>query len=239
MFSQRFLDKDRRIQERWFRIKAHKMFGRHLKAFYMWRLHRKLEREFNEKSKVIASSIQSTVKEFQSVDQELFPATKELFNIGLYVLLAERDIQALKADAFAHPNEAKRNIALRALLLTIYELDIGKVAGRKMQFVYESTGMSEDVKSMLVRSLKSFNKARKVIKDEVSEARHNTIAHREANALRQYEIISELRIMAFSRSLTDFYKATDQLLKSLVAAMLEVGTMKSMLHQATYTKKQH
>src|SRR5690606_2723622 len=118
-------------------------------------------------------------------------ATKKFFNIGLYFLLAERDIQALKADAFAHPNETKRNIALRALLLTIYEWDMGKVTGRRMQFIYESTGMSDSSKSLVVNALKSLKKARKDIENEVSEARHNTIAHREADALRQYEIISE------------------------------------------------
>jgi hypothetical protein len=68
----------------------------------------------------------------------------------------------------------------------------------------------------------------------MSEARHNTIAHREADAFRQYEIISELNIMRFSLSLTKFYEASDALLKSLVEAMLETGTMKSLIHQVKY-----
>src|SRR5690606_20417503 len=117
-------------------------------------------------------------------------------------------------DAFAHPNETKRNIALRALLLTIYEWDMGKVTGRRMQFIYESTGMSDSSKSLVVNALKSLKKARKDIENEVSEARHNTIAHREADALRQYEIISELEIMDFSAALTNFYGASDALLSS-------------------------
>ena len=237
MFSQRFLEKDRRTQERWFRMKANKKIGRHIKAFYMWRLHRKLEKEFDEKNKVISTTIENTVTAYKTVNADLYPATKDLFNIGLFFLLAERDIQALKADAFSHPNEAKRNIALRALLLTIYELDIGKVAGRKMHFIYESTGMSDESKDMLVSSLKKFNKARRVVKDLVSETRHNTIAHREPDALRQYEIISELKVATFSKGLKEFYIAADQLLKSLVNAIVEVQTMKTMLHQATHMAK--
>lgn len=149
-------------------------------------------------------------------------------------MLAERDIQALKADAFAHPYDTKRNIALRALLLTIYEWGMGKVTGRRMQFIYESTGLSDSSKNMVVDALKDLKKARKIIENEVSEARHNTIAHREADALRQYENISQLRIMDFSNLLTVFYEASDALLKSLVTAMLEIGTMESLFHQVTY-----
>lgn len=218
-------------------MRFHRNFGRQTKAVFLWRLHRKLEKEFSEKEKVINEAIETTVKEYKKVNEDLFPATKQFFNIGLYFLLAERDIQALKADAFAHPNETKRNIALRALLLTIYEWDMGKVTGRRMQFIYESTGLSESSKVMVVNALKSLKKARKAIENEISEARHNTIAHREADALRQYEIISELKIMDFSIALTSFYEASDALLKSLVKAMLEIGTMESLFHQVTYRKK--
>ncbi|MGO1298223.1 MAG: hypothetical protein ACTMIA_13100 [Vibrio sp.] len=237
MLNSRFLEKDKSVQERWFRMKFHRKFGRQTKAFFLWRLHRQLEREFKEKEKVINGAIETTVKECRKVNQDLFPATKQFFNIGLYFLLAERDIQALKADAFAHPNETKRNIALRALLLTIYEWDMGKVTGRRMQFIYESTGMSDSSKNMVVNALKSLKKTRKAIENEVSEARHNTIAHREADALRQYEIISELKIMDFSTALTNFYEASDALLSSLVTAMLEIGTMESLFHQVTYRRE--
>lgn len=237
MLNSRFLEKDRSVQERWFRMRFHRKFGRQTKVFFLWRLHRQLEREFKEKEKVISGAIETTVQELRKVNEDLFPATKQFFNIGLYFLLAERDIQALKADAFAHPNETKRNIALRALLLTIYEWDMGKVTGRRMQFIYESTGMSDSSKSLVVNALKSLKKARKAIENEVSEARHNTIAHREADALRQYEIISELEIMDFSAALTNFYEASDALLSSLVTAMLEIGTMKSLFHQVTYRQK--
>lgn len=237
MLKSRFLEKERSVQERFFRMRFHKKFGRQTKAFFLWRLHRKLEREFHEKEKIINGTIETTVKECRKVNQDLFPATKQFFNIALYFLLAERDIQALKADAFAHPNETKRNIALRALLLTIYEWDMGKVTGRRMQFIYESTGLSDSSKNMVVNALKRLKKARKIIENEMSEARHNTIAHREVDALRQYEIISELKIMDFSIALTNFYEASDSLLKSLVSAMLEIGTMESLFHQVTYRKK--
>lgn len=237
MLRSRFLEKNRRVQERWFCMKLNKKLGKQLKYLLLWRLHRKLEKEFHIKDRVINDSIKTTVKEYKRINEELFPASKQFINIGLYFLLAERDIQALKADAFAHPNETKRNIALRALLLTVYEWDMGKVTGRKMQFIYESTGLSDSTKGRLVSALKGLKQARKAIENEMSEARHNTIAHREADAFRQHPIISELNIMSFSLSLTKFYEASDVLLKSLVEAMLEIGTMKSLFHQVTHRKR--
>lgn len=237
MLNSRFFEKDKRIQERWFRMKLNRKFGQHVKALFFWRLHRKLEKEFYIKDKVINESLKTTIREYKRINQDLFPASKKFLNIGLYFLLAARDVQALKADAFSHPNETKRNIALRALLLTIYEWDMGKVTGRKMQFIYESTGLSDSTQGRIVSALKDLKQARKNIENEMSEARHNTIAHREADAFRQYEIINELNIMKFSLSLTKFYEASDALLRSLVEAMLEIGTMKSLLHQVTYSEK--
>lgn len=232
MFSQRFLNKDRTIQERWFRLELHKRYGSKLKSLLRLRLRFILSREFKVKDKAINHAIETTVYEYRRIDEKLFPATKQFFNIGLFFLLAERDIQALKLDAFSHPNESRRNIALRTLILTIYEWDMSKVTGRKMNFIYEATGLSEKSKLSVVSALKDLKKARKDIESQFSEARHNTIAHRERDAIRQYEIISELDIMKFRPALTKFYQASDALLKSLVIAMVEAGSHKNLIHQA-------
>jgi hypothetical protein len=231
MFSKRFLEKDRTVQERFFRLKFQKNFGYKLKNILLWRLHRKLNKEFLFFEKSINKAIETTVFEYRKIDESMFPASKPFFNIGLFFLLAARDVQALKADAFAHPNKTKRNVALRALLLTIYEWDMGKVTGRKMHFIYETTGLSDASKNGIVLALKELKKARKDVESQFSEARHNAIAHREANALRQYEIISDLEIMQFKVVLKKFFNASDLLLSSLVPAMLEIGSTKSLFNQ--------
>jgi hypothetical protein len=231
MFSKRFLEKDRTVQERFFRLKFQKNFGYKLKNILLWRLHRKLNKEFLFFEKSINKAIETTVFEYRKIDESMFPASKPFFNIGLFFLLAARDVQALKADAFAHPNKTKRNVALRALLLTIYEWDMGKVTGRKMHFIYETTGLSDASKNGIVLALKELKKARKDVESQFSEARHNAIAHREANALRQHEIISDLEIMQFKVVLKKFFNASDLLLSSLVPAMLEIGSTKSHFNQ--------
>jgi hypothetical protein len=237
MLQGRFFKKDKEIQERWFRMKFHNKFGMEIKNLMLWKLHRKLNKEFLHRDKFIEEAISSTVTQYKKIDESNYPATKQFFNIGLYFLLAERDIQAVKADAFANPNKTKRNIALRTLLLTIYEWDMGKVTGRRMQFIYEATGLTEEAKLDVVSALKQLRKARKEIENQFSETRHNAIAHRGPDAMRQFEIISDLEIMKFSLALTTFYIASDSLLKAMVNAMLEMGSMKSLFHQLSYGEK--
>ncbi|WP_316674933.1 hypothetical protein [uncultured Tolumonas sp.] len=237
MFSSKFLQKNPSVQERWYRSKFQKIFGHKLKILFLWHLHRKLNKNFRVVDKAINHAIDTTVFEYRRIDENLFPATKQLFNIGLFFLLAERDVQALKADAFAHPNKTKRNIALRTLLLTIYEWDMSKVTGRRMQFIYEVTGLSDTSKSAVVMALKELKKARKDIESQLSETRHNTIAHREADALRQYEIITNLEITQFAPALTKFYYASDILLNALTTALIEISTTKSLFQQVVHQQK--
>lgn len=237
MLQGRFFGKDKEIQERWFRMKFHRKFGNMLKNFMLWKLHRKLNKEFLHKDKYIEQAIASTVTQYKEIDESKYPATKQFFNVGLYFLLAERDIQAVKADAFANPNKTKRNIALRTLLLTVYEWDMGKVTGRRMQSIYEATGLKKETKLDVVNALKQLKKSRKEIENQFSETRHNTIAHRDPDAMRQFEIISDLEVMKFAPALTKFYIASDMLLKAMVNAMLEMGSIESLFHQLRHSAK--
>jgi hypothetical protein len=207
------------------------LFRGALKSLVLWRLHRKIEKEFKIQEKILNNAINTTVYQYRRIDESLFPALKQFFNIGLYFLLAERDVQALKADALAHPNETKRNIALRALLLTIYEWDMGKVTGKRMNNIYQITGMSDESKSSLVEALRKVKSARQEVLNRMCDARNNTIAHRDPNAIRQYEIISDLEIMDFESELTIFYVALDQLLRAMTPALREMGSAKSLFHQ--------
>ncbi|NKF49094.1 hypothetical protein G3R49_00705 [Shewanella sp. WXL01] len=234
MFSQKFLDADRKVQERWHRLNFHKRFGKKLKRLFLKRLHWKLNKEFAKREKVINEVIATVSRECRQIDGERYPATKQFFNIGLFFLLAERDIQAVKADALAHPSETKRNIALRTLLLTVYEWDMGKVTGRKMHFVYEASGLSDASKGAVVAALKDLKKARKAVEMQISETRHNTIAHREPDALRQHDIISNLDVSQFSSVLENFYKASGALLTVMIPAMQEIGSMQGAVNQVLY-----
>ncbi|ODZ38346.1 hypothetical protein BBM38_06580 [Vibrio parahaemolyticus] len=74
MFSKKFLDKDRSVQERWFRLKFNNRFGSKIRYLFRLRLHYKLNREFKVKDKAINNAIDITVREYRKIDESLFPA---------------------------------------------------------------------------------------------------------------------------------------------------------------------
>ena len=98
MSQSRFWVKDKTTQERWFRYKFYKKYGKKIRKLATWWLHKKLNKDFLQTDKIIENAIHVTVAHLKKIDKNLFPDTKNFFNICLYFLLAERDIQALKPD---------------------------------------------------------------------------------------------------------------------------------------------
>ena len=88
MLNSRLFEKDRLVQERWHRMNFHRKYSKRLKSLFLVRLHIKLKFEFRAKDVAINKAIATTVYETKRLDAELFPATKEFFNIGLYIMFS-------------------------------------------------------------------------------------------------------------------------------------------------------
>lgn len=237
MFKSRLFKKDKIVQERWHRMNFHRKYSKRLRSLFLRRLHIKLKFEFRSKDIAINKTISTIVYEAKKLDVALPPTTKEFFNLGLYFLLAERDIQALKADAFAHPNVTKRSIALRTLLFTIYECDMGKVIGKGMHNIYQMTNLSGENKGELVNALEDLEKTRKLIESKFALVRHSTIAHREIDAFAQCEILENLDLMKLAKEISAFYSASNRLSEALVSSLSEIGVVSSIISQTSYSKK--
>jgi hypothetical protein len=80
-------------------------------------------------------------------------------NIGLYLLIAERDIQALKIDAFSRPDEWTRKLHARIILLTIYEWDADQVSGLALKKALDAIQVSQDVRDQAVGALRALRLA--------------------------------------------------------------------------------
>ena len=237
MLRSRLLERNRIVQERWYRMKIQQLFGAKIKTAVLWVVHKKINWQYAKIEKVIDDAIKAAEYYLRTTNGEMFPESKQFFNIGLYFFLAERDVQALKADAFAHPNQAKRNIALRTLLLTLYEWDMGKVTGRKMRKIYQVNGLTEQAKTDLVNSLRELNKVRRRIQGSLSETRHNAIAHRDPDAMNQYKIIQTLEALDFKEELRDFYSVMDSLIKAMIVSVKQVGSIPGLLSQVSWERE--
>lgn len=198
-----------------------------VRAFMRWRLPR-LER----KRKQALEATFETAK-YYAIRHETgnFPAITLLFNVSLYLLLASRDIQALKIDALTHPDEWTRKLHARIILLTIYEWDADKVTGRGLKDALDAIQASAALKAQAVDALRALRLVQRKVAKEYSFVRNAAIAHRDPNALVQYRAIRDLDVEKVFATAIEFFQAVERFMPVLTSLMLESGTWPALLRQ--------
>jgi hypothetical protein len=160
-----------------------------------------------------------------------FAASAVILNIALYFLIAERDIQCLKIDALTHPDEWKRKLCARVILLTIYEWDMDKVSGSSLRGALDSIRASDHARTEAVEALRLVrviqNKARK----EFGSLRNSTIAHRDADAIAQYDAINNMKTEDVFRIAGEFYKGAERFIALMPELISESGSSVALLRQ--------
>jgi hypothetical protein len=160
-----------------------------------------------------------------------FTASAIIFNIALYFLIAERDIQCLKLDALTHPDEWKRKLCARVILLTIYEWDMDKVSGSSLRDALDSIGASERARKEAVEALRLVRIVQKKARKEFGVLRNSTIAHRDADALAQYHAINDLKTEDVFRIAAEFYKGAERFIALMPELILESGSTTALIRQ--------
>jgi len=172
--KRRLQDAPKPVVERWMRIKGIR-WARTISRAYM-RL--KLPISERERRKALERTFE-TIKYYAIKNENgRFRGTSTIFNIGLYLLIADRDIQAVKIDALTHPNEWNRKLNARIILLTIYEWDADKVTGRTLRDALDSMMIPDDLKSQAVGVLRRLRLVQRKVTKNFSFVRNATIGHR-------------------------------------------------------------
>jgi len=148
-----------------------------------------------------------------------FPAVKLFMNIGLYLLIAARDIQALKIDALTHPDEWTRKLNARIILLTIYEWDADKVTGRQLREAFDIVQAPESLRTRTVEVLRDLRLVQRKVAKEFLFVRNAAIAHRDPDALVQYRAIQDLSVEKVFVAAGDFFAAVDSFMPVLTNLM--------------------
>lgn len=160
-----------------------------------------------------------------------FEANTVVLNLGLFFLIAERDIQAVKIDALTHPDAWARGLAARVMLLTIHELDIDKVAGNKLRKSLEDCEIPEDLRQDVTEAMRTIRKAQAKAQQHFAYLRNSTIAHRDADALRQYGDITNIDELEVIRVAVDFYAGTSKFLEMIPRLLSHMATWQGMVSQ--------
>lgn len=223
----KLLQQEPRLIERYVRLQMRRN-ARRLSRFVMRRVLPYRERE---REKAIAGTLTEFAKQAAQSRRYGFDSSAALFNVGLFFLIADRDIQAVKIDALTHPDPWKRPLCARIILLTIHELDMDKVAGSKFRAALANAGVSEEAKRQATQALRSVRNAQQRAQKQFAFLRNATIAHRDPDALLQYRSITQINEMEVLRIASEFYDGSRLFLDVLPSLVLQVGTWPGLLNQ--------
>ncbi|UVE16636.1 hypothetical protein NVV93_13625 [Pseudomonas sp. LS44] len=230
--KRKLLEQPQPVINRWFAIKAIRISRPYVESTLRVYLRAKLTYQERKRSAALTSALDTTIKELKKLNASKFESLKVFFNLSLFFLIAEKDIQAVKVDALSHPDAWKRNLSLRIMLLVIHEWDMAKVApANKLREAYEAASISQELREEMTEAFRKINKAHSKAKQLLAHARHATIAHRDADAMLQYETITNLDAMETMKVAASFYEGADLFIQALPKVMLEAGSIHSLLKQ--------
>jgi hypothetical protein len=230
--KKKLFDQPQKVINRWFAIKAIRICRPYIENALRLYLRIKLTLRERKRSTALTSALNTTILEFKKLSKSNFEPLKIFFNLSLFFLIAEKDLHAVKIDAITHADEWKRNLSLRVMLLIIHEWDVAKVApANKLNEAYETAGISHELREEMRLAFRKINKAHIKAKRILAHTRHTTIAHRDPDALLQYQIISKLDTASTLLIVASFFEGADLFIQTLPKLLLEAGSTRSLLKQ--------
>lgn len=226
-FFARLAETEPQVVRRWVEVKTQpsaKALGRRL-------VRPKLRWAERHRIRAADDAIAAGVEKLAQLREGRFNDSHIIFNVALHFLLAERDIQALKVDMLTHPDPWTRGLAMRVTLLTIYEWDLDEVAGKRFRDALANLPVRDATKQEMTAALRAVRKVRNRIKKRFGDLRNYAIAHRDADALAQHALITELRADEVMPLLSEFYEAARRFVRALPDAMLAAGETSTLLAQ--------
>lgn len=165
-------------------------------------------------------------------------ATSTIINIGLYFLIAERDIQSLKIDALTHPDEWRRKLCIRVILLTLHELDADKVSGLELKRALDFVGVADELKVEATQALRVIRSVHEKIEKKVGSLRNTAIAHRDRNALVQYRSMENLEKDEALAIASEYYFGVRRLIDVLPKLLVQASAPESLLRQLVHSERE-
>lgn len=160
-----------------------------------------------------------------------FEANTTVLNLGLFFLIAEMDIQAVKIDALTHPDSWARGLAARVILLTVHELDIDKAAGNKLRQALDDGNAPDALRQEVAEAMRAIRKAQVKAQRQFTYLRNSTIAHRDADAIRQYRDIIKIDGLEVVKAAAEFYAGTNKFIEMIPRLITQLSTWQGMIDQ--------
>lgn len=227
----RLFDQRQELINRYIRLAVHRWTTRKAQALARRLSRRRLQWSERKRKAALVSALETLAVEAARARRLGFEANTVVLNLGLFFLIAERDIQAVKIDALTHPDAWKRGLAARVMLLTIHELDIDKVAGNKLRQALDDGKTPEALRQEVTEAIRDIRKAQARARRQFAYLRNSTIAHRDPDAIRQHRDIIEIDGLEVTNVAADFYGGTSKFIEMIPRLLAQLSTLQSMIGQ--------
>ncbi len=117
------------------------------------------------------------------------------------------------------------------MLLTIHELQLDKVAGNRLRQALDDAQVSETLRKEVAEALRIVRRSRESAQKQFAYLRNSTIAHRDADALRQHTDIVEIDSVAVTKIAAEFYEGARIFIDMLPKLLVYLGTMPALASQ--------
>lgn len=146
--------------------------------------------------RVLAETIETFKQEYEKADRYAHKDHKTLFNIGLYLLIIENDISALKFLMFNEIDDWPKRLVGRKFVILLYESsnDLSRLLGRDLRNIVKTLPERESLENELNDILKNLNEFKDKHLIYLSEVRNNCSAHRDKIAMNQLNAIDSIDI---------------------------------------------
>lgn len=192
---------------------------------------RRMLRIERERGRALGGALEACAREAARARRNGLQASETVFNLALYFLVAERDIQTVKVDALTHPDAWNRSLCARVVLLTIHELDLDKAGGNRLRQALDDTHAPSELRQELTAALRMVRAAQQKAQRQFADLRHSTIAHRDADAISQYRRIAEIDGLSVFQTAAEFYAGTHAFMEVMPKVLGHVGGMSGLISQ--------
>lgn len=199
------------------------MFFRRIK--FRWRERRRLR----ELAKTFLS-----IKRLYDQSEELgLENVKKVHNVGLYILILDRDLTTLSWDMM-HANDSWRmNFISRQMAVFLYEAaeDLPQMLGHEYREVLRSLGVNDEMFQQLNQISKTLSSYRSKNEKFLKKIRVFVGAHRDHRAGEQLRILESIKPLELYALVGDFYEPLNELVRFQTRLTILVGDRKVLLGQ--------
>lgn len=188
-------------------------------------------RSERKRGRALVGALETCAREAMRARRNGLHASETVFNLALYFLVAERDIQTVKVDALTHLDKWARSLYARVVLLTIHELDLDKAGGNRLRRALDDTHAPLELRQDLAAALRMVRTAQQKAQRQFADLRNSTIAHRDADAISQYRSISEIDGVTVLQTAAEFYAGTHAFMDVMPKVLSHVGGMSGLISQ--------